>query len=199
MSSAFLIHPLQENRSSGLANDRLCLVVEFETARGYHIERKNYIADVLGEKPLPPDKGPHTKPVMPVKVTDNLCVSSTFSDDISYSDLTSRKRHRRSSPRESGCKQGAYVKPGEVEKPRAITLKHKSNSTSVSESKNVQLSWRNRNPENQIDSEFQSFGRHRPRESADERWINFSSSRKKTDNRPSSNSSKFIFDYRYDY
>lgn len=41
------------------------LVAEFEKARGYQIERENYIADLLGTTPPPPDVGKETdiKPV----------------------------------------------------------------------------------------------------------------------------------------
>lgn len=36
-------------------------IKRFEKARGYKIERKNYIADLLGLKPPPPDVGQHTE------------------------------------------------------------------------------------------------------------------------------------------
>lgn len=36
------------------------LFAEFEKARGYKIERENYIADLLGKKPPPPDVGKET-------------------------------------------------------------------------------------------------------------------------------------------
>ncbi|XP_048485328.1 RNA/RNP complex-1-interacting phosphatase homolog [Plutella xylostella] len=41
-------------------------IERFEKARGYHIERKNYLADLLGEPPHSPDKGRHTE-VQPVQ------------------------------------------------------------------------------------------------------------------------------------
>lgn len=37
-----------------------CIVTEFEKARGYQIERKNYIADLLGQPPLSPEVGEET-------------------------------------------------------------------------------------------------------------------------------------------
>ncbi|XP_026748764.1 RNA/RNP complex-1-interacting phosphatase isoform X3 [Galleria mellonella] len=40
-------------------------IKKFERARGYQIERKNYVADILGKKPPPPDLGNST-PVKPI-------------------------------------------------------------------------------------------------------------------------------------
>ncbi|KPI94165.1 Putative tyrosine-protein phosphatase 1 [Papilio xuthus] len=42
----------------------------FELARGYHIERDNYIADLLGKTPPPPDEGCETI-VKPIKQEEN--------------------------------------------------------------------------------------------------------------------------------
>ncbi|XP_014369543.2 RNA/RNP complex-1-interacting phosphatase [Papilio machaon] len=43
----------------------------FELARGYHIERDNYIADLLGKTPPPPDEGCDTI-VKPIKQQENV-------------------------------------------------------------------------------------------------------------------------------
>ncbi|GBP90088.1 Tyrosine-protein phosphatase [Eumeta japonica] len=46
-------------------------ITQFEKARGYHIERENYIADLLGKSPPPPSLGPDTD-IKPI-INDEVC------------------------------------------------------------------------------------------------------------------------------
>lgn len=46
------------------------LFTGFELARGYHIERDNYVADLLRKPPVPPDEGCDTV-VKPIKQEEN--------------------------------------------------------------------------------------------------------------------------------
>ncbi|CAH2084885.1 unnamed protein product [Euphydryas editha] len=54
-------------------------IKNFEIARGYQIERDNFIADLLGKSPPPPDVGKETK-VKPVENKYNVKSEETFSN-----------------------------------------------------------------------------------------------------------------------
>ncbi|XP_026748763.1 RNA/RNP complex-1-interacting phosphatase isoform X1 [Galleria mellonella] len=81
-------------------------IKKFERARGYQIERKNYVADILGKKPPPPDLGNST-PVKPIGM-HNMSYRSPLneyeqndyqSDDDCKSNKRFVKRERMSRPR----------------------------------------------------------------------------------------------------
>ncbi|KAH9630100.1 hypothetical protein HF086_004806, partial [Spodoptera exigua] len=55
-------------------------IKRFEKARGYQIERENYVADLLGQTPPPPDVGKDTK-IKPLNVTQTKYKRSPLEED----------------------------------------------------------------------------------------------------------------------
>ncbi|CAH1636558.1 unnamed protein product [Spodoptera littoralis] len=65
-------------------------IKKFEKARGYQIERENYVADLLGEKPPPPDVGKDTK-IKPLNFRQTTYKRSPLEDD---EDINEDQRQR---------------------------------------------------------------------------------------------------------
>ncbi|XP_034829271.1 RNA/RNP complex-1-interacting phosphatase [Maniola hyperantus] len=78
-------------------------IKRFETARGYKIERENYIADLLGKPPPPPDVGRDTvvKPIF----NRNIHTSYYFSPLNDYND---EAEHQRESSKRRFGNQSSY-------------------------------------------------------------------------------------------
>lgn len=68
------------------------IVPEFEKARGYQIERDNYIADLIGTSPPPPDVGQETE-IKPLGSKKIPYKRSPLVDDEDVQDV-SRNRDR---------------------------------------------------------------------------------------------------------
>lgn len=70
-------------------------IKKFEKARGYQIERENYIADLLGEEPPPPDVGKDTK-IKPLHFQQTKYKRSPLEDDEDRNeDQTQRDMYNR--------------------------------------------------------------------------------------------------------
>uniref|UniRef100_A0A2A4JI19 Tyrosine specific protein phosphatases domain-containing protein n=1 Tax=Heliothis virescens TaxID=7102 RepID=A0A2A4JI19_HELVI len=69
-------------------------IKKFEKARGYQIERENYIADLLGSKPPPPDVGRDTH-IKPVSVKRTPYKRSPLEEDVDEDEGRSRDRYNR--------------------------------------------------------------------------------------------------------
>ncbi|XP_050563257.1 RNA/RNP complex-1-interacting phosphatase [Spodoptera frugiperda] len=69
-------------------------IKKFEKARGYQIERENYIADLLGEEPPPPDVGKDTK-IKPLNFQTTYKRSPLEDDEDRNEDQTQRDMYNR--------------------------------------------------------------------------------------------------------
>ncbi|KAL4709446.1 hypothetical protein ACJJTC_019743 [Scirpophaga incertulas] len=90
-------------------------IQKFEKARGYKIERDNYIADILGYTPPPPFEGEYTniKPLYDFDFSHDVDIYNEFSESDYVTDL------REYSP-------GKYVKHPDFHKKRKITHEDES-------------------------------------------------------------------------
>lgn len=86
------------------------MFTEFEKARGYQIERENYIADLLGKQVPPPDLESHTK-VKPVDRKNSMTYKSPLENDDEDS-YTSRDNNRRYGFRSRYSRNDKYISPG---------------------------------------------------------------------------------------
>ncbi|KAJ0183198.1 hypothetical protein K1T71_001174 [Dendrolimus kikuchii] len=76
-------------------------IKRFEKARGYQIERENYLADLMGNEPPPPDVGRDTelKPLKEEKYKKN---SMTYRSPLGYDDEENDQNGRRYDTRRFG-------------------------------------------------------------------------------------------------
>lgn len=69
-------------------------VPEFEKARGYQIERDNYLADLAGKEPPPPDVGQDTK-LKPIREEKHKKDIMTYKSPLGYDDEEDDYQSRR--------------------------------------------------------------------------------------------------------